>query len=223
MSRYPRTLGLLGVGLALALLGGSAAAQCPDADGDSLCDANDPCTNTAGITVVDPFVRLRKVSPPGALTSRATRIKFVGRLEVPASPPVDPSSAGLRLVISDGTVVTIDVVLPPGAYDTVTGRGWTTDSTGTVYYYRDPHGAFAGIMRAWVRALTPSGDGLASLKVVLFGQDGTYPLPQSDATATVVFDPPVSSSGQCGDGAPSECRFRNQGDKLLCRAPRLDP
>jgi hypothetical protein len=213
-TRRPRLV-LFAVGLALALLRDPAVAQCPDVDRDALCDENDPCANTAGIEVVDPFLRLRKVAPP------ASRIKFVGRLVVPTSPPIDPSRTGLRLAIRDGNgTVTIDAILPGGAFDPSTERGWATNSTGTVHYYRDPHGLVAGIMRAVVKRLTPDG---GDLKVVLFGQGGVYPLPEPPATATVVIDGPMSTDGQCGDGTLSDCRFRNQGDKLLCRGPRLDP
>jgi hypothetical protein len=177
-----------------------AAAQCP-----------------AGVEVVDPFLRLRKVSPPGVRTGAATRIKFVGRLAVPSSPPIDPGTRGIRLVIQDGDVVTIDATLPGGAYDASTERGWITAGS-DAHTYRDARGTVAGILRAVVRTVAGDG-GLATVKVVVFGQDGVYPVPPDVADATVVLDPP-SSVGQCGAAALPDCRFRNQGDKLLCRGLR---
>ena len=204
--------------LALLLAAGPASvwAQCADGDGDGLCDAVDPCTNVEGITVRKPFLRQRKVQVAG---DQSTRFFFVGTLTVPTDPPIDPMSNGIRLVVRNpaedplGTV-TIDVTLPPGAFDSVTDRGWSVSSSGT-YLYRDEHGMYAHILRALVKPLD-SGE----LKISVFGQNGSYPLPhlppEGTIVATVVVDSPVATTGQCGEVVLTDCRYRNQGDKLLC-------
>ena len=216
------------LGLLLSMGGAPAWAQCADGDTDGICDDVDPCTNTSGVTVDNQFLRLRKVMADGLA---ATRFYYVGSVNGLGNTPVDPLTNGLRLRVTvPGTperseITTLDVTLPPGAFDPALNRGWASNGSGT-FAYRDSHGIYAGIMRALLKHVQ-SGE----LKVALFGQTGFYPLPltthpvdprddpftlEAPIAATVVFDPPFATTGLCGEGTLTECRFRNQGRKLLC-------
>lgn len=216
------------LGLLLTLAGSPAWAQCADGDSDGICDDVDPCTNTLGVTVENQSLRLRKVMADG---SAATRFYYVGTVTGLGNPAIDPMADGVRLrVVVPGTperseITTIDVTLPGGAYDPALNRGWDTNGTGT-YAYRDSHGIYAGIMRALLKPVENGG-----LKIALFGQNGLFPLPlttqpvdprddpftlEAPMVATVVLDPPFASTGICGEGTLTECRYRNQGRKLLC-------
>jgi hypothetical protein len=202
--------------LLLAAVPAPAWAQCADGDGDGLCDDVDPCTNLGNVVIGNAYLRLRKV-----LGNQATRIFFVGTLTVPSDPPIDPMSNGMRLIVGSTTAEdplvatdTIDVTLPGGGFDPITDRGWSVGDSGA-YLYRDQHGAHAGIMRALVKQLD-SGQ----LKVLLFGQAGTYPVPHQPPggtiRATLVVDTPMATTGQCGEATLGTCLYRNQGRKLLC-------
>ena len=222
-SRFACLLALL-----LTMVASPAWAQCADGDADGICDDADPCTNTNGVAAENELLRLRKVMADGLA---ATRFYYVGTLTGLGSSPIDPTTNGIRLRVTvPGTperseITTIDVTLPPGAYDPALNRGWTSNGSGT-YAYRDSHGLYAGIMRALLKHVEGG-----SLKIALFGQNGLFPLPfashpddprddpftpEVPIAATVVFDPPFATSGLCGEGTLTECRYRNQGRKVLC-------
>jgi hypothetical protein len=191
-----------------------AWAQCADGDGDGVCNEVDPCTS--GVTVHNPLLRLRKVTND----EWATRFYFVGTLDLPIDSAIDPVSDGIRLVVTSTTqdapparTETIDVTLPPGSFDSQTRVGWSVGSPGT-YLYRDAHGMNSHILRALVKRLD-SGE----VKVLFFGQNGLYPLPNhlpGGTIAAAVMVEPQAVPGPCGDVTLTECWYRNQGRKLLC-------
>lgn len=187
------------------------AQACADGDADGICDVDDPCTNVASIGASNLRLRIRKILwDPGR-----QRIRVAAVVDVPTEPPIDPVAKGLRIVIRDAAGETIDLVIPPGAIDSATGRGWWAAGSGTAWNYRDRAGTENGIMRALVRR---RGAGSGELKIVVFGQNGLYPLPLSPpVTAAIVIDAPTATTGQCGEGTFGICFFRNQGAKLLCR------
>src|SRR5262245_25580534 len=161
----------------------------------------------------------------------STRFYYVATVNGLGSAPIDPLANGLRLRVDvPGTperseITTIDVTLPPGAFDPSLNRGWETNGSGT-FAYRDSHGIYSGIMRALLKHVTTG-----ALKVALFGQTGFYPVPltthpvdprddpftlEAPIAAAVILDPPFATTGLCGEGTFTECRYRNQGRKLLC-------
>lgn len=205
---------LVAVSLGLVAAAPRARAACLlDGDGDGICDADDPCTNVNDVEIINSFLRLRKVD--GGV---ASRIFFVGTLHMPTTPPIDPATHGLRVIITDALgAVVADVTVPPGDFDSTTKKGWRYDVTRTLEYYRDRSGSAGGIIRALMKVTDPIG---GEVRVLVFGQNSAYPLPvELPVKATVVFDAPVSTSGQCGEGELPDCRFRNLGHKLLCTAP----
>jgi hypothetical protein len=60
---------------------------------------------------------------------------------------------------------------------------------------------------------------------VIVGKNGTYLAPASSpVVATLVIDPPVATTGQCGeatvvDNTDQACRLLAAGDKVLCKQP----
>jgi hypothetical protein len=224
MSRKSHLAGM--VALVLIALVSPAQAQCADGDGDGICDDVDPCLNVDHVRIDHQFLRLRKV-----MGDASTRFYYVGQLVGLDAPAIDPIADGLRLVITvpatqeRAAIETIDVTLPSGAYDREGGRGWTANSSGT-FFYRDSHGMQLGIMRALLKRLE-SG----TLKVMLFGQNGTFHLPltvqpvvsggdlfplQDRIATAVVLDPAGAATEACGEDWLTGCRFRNRGRKLLC-------
>lgn len=214
------------LGLLLSAAGAPAWAQCSDGDADGICDAADPCTNTSGATTDKALLRLRKIDGLAA-----TRFYYVATINGLGNASVNPLADGVRLRVTvPGTperseIATIDVTLPPGGYDPQSNRGWSSNDAGT-FAYRDSHGIYAGIMRALVKHVQGG-----ALKIALFGQTGFYPvpftappvdprddpfIPEVPIAATVVLDPPLATTGLCGEGVLTECRYRNRGRKLLC-------
>jgi len=203
--------GAVVMGLLLLAPLGASAQSCADGDGDGICDVDDPCTNIAGIEASNLRLRIRKI----LWDQGRQRIRVAAVVDVPTSPAIDPVAKGLRIVVRDETGDKIDLVIPPGSVDDVTGRGWSVSGSGTAWTYRDRAGAVGGIMKALVRRRgTTSGE----IKVIVFGQNGLYPLPLSPpVTASIVIDAPTATTGQCGEGTFGFCFFRNQGAKLVCR------
>lgn len=196
----PARLAVAALGLLMAIVPATVHAQC-------------------AAIAENQFLRLRKV-----FGTAATRFYYVGTIPGPIA--ANPLADGLRLVLDvpGAGITTIDVTLPSGPYDPIVNRGWTAD--GETFFYRDSHGAQAGIMRALVKHLD-SGD----LKVSLFGQTGSYPVPlielptdprdepfglEPPIATRVMLDPSAGMAGPCAEGVIVSCRYRNRGGKLIC-------
>ena len=203
--------GPLGWSFALLLLVAASTgvwAQCADGDNDGICDDVDPCTNLDQLIATDGVLRLRK------LLTTPFALRFSYAATVPQPIPPDPLNVGLRLVIND----VIDVTIPPGAYDPIVRRGWTTGGV-NAFRYRDSVGVYQGIIKVKVKQVD-SG----VLRVSFVGKNGFYYLggmpmpptsPSSDfiplaepASVAIVFDPPTAVTGSCADGVITACRFR---------------
>ena len=145
----------------------------------------------------------------------AQRLLFRGDLTVPPGAPLDLAKSGLRLVVRDGGgATTLDVQVPGGPYDSVSG--WLVNGPGTSWSYRDKSGTAArGLRRVQVkRHGITSGD----LKVVLFGQDMQFVPPERPITITTALAASEGTALYCSEVVLTEdsCRFRNQENKLLC-------
>jgi len=129
---------------------------------------------------------------------------------VPTTPVINPAVHGVRLVITDSVGTTlVDAFLPGGARWKSSSRVWT---------YRDRNSSVDGITKASLKSTTPG-----QLKFLFVGKDGSYLAPAgAPVTATLVIDPPVATTGQCGeatfvDGTDESCRILGAGDRLLCK------
>ena len=190
-----------------------SSASCPpnppntDSDGDGIPDNCDPCTNLQHIEAVKPKLLMSRLLAPGG----DDRLKFKGTVTVPTTPAIDPSTRGIRLVVTDSVGTTlVDAFLPGGSlWKASNGRAWT---------YRDKESAVDGISKASIKSRSPG-----ELKFVIVGKNGTYlPPAGSPVVATLVIDPPVATTGQCGeatftDGTDESCRLLSAGAKLLCK------
>ena len=66
-------------------------------------------------------------------------------LGYPFSPPLDPATKGVRIVITDATSQTvIDAVIPGGAYYYATRTGWKVNRSQTTWTYRNGLGGIQG-------------------------------------------------------------------------------
>jgi len=56
----------------------------------------------------------------------------------PTTPPVDPATKGVRVMLEDAARVRILDAIIPGGFDPATGAGWKTNPAGTAWRYRNP-------------------------------------------------------------------------------------
>ena len=110
----------------LVLDAGVAAvtAICGDADGDGICDVDDPCTATRPVTRARIDVRRRLLHVAG-------RTALDG--------PLDPAASGVRVLLESGTATALDVDVPPVV-------GWKRRAGGA-WTWRARPAAAAGITR----------------------------------------------------------------------------
>jgi hypothetical protein len=167
-----------------------------DGDLDGQGDACDPCTN-----LLPSFADRHKVIASGLTGPAGThKLKASGRctpfLE---TPPPDPETNGIRLVLQDAADnVVLDELLPGGTYDPFTRAGWRVHSfpQGMTASYKNTDESFANGIRT-VKFVWKIGQGITKFTVV--GKNGTYPLAPGDEPVkfTLVIDTPVATTGQC--------------------------
>jgi len=163
------------------------------------------------VSIAQNKLRLRKVGEPG---SGNQRILFRGIFDVDPTATIDPVSSGLQFQMLDSAAVALIDVTLPGVGFTVSGFGWVANAGQTVWSWRDPDEKVSGLKRL---VLTRHG---TSARISLFGQDLDFPLPTLPITIRVVL-PGVGGGAQtCGEQVfpDTECFFRNQGNKLICRS-----
>jgi len=186
-----------------------------DSDHDGIGDACDPCSNIVPVFAVKPKVRIARLNVPGG-----EKMRFKGTITVPASPPIDPATKGVRVLIHDDLGAALFDVTVPGGFDPTSGVGWKANKRHTAWRYRNPSG-FQSIVRIRVRGRrrTPGW-----LKFVVIGQNGTYPMSPTrmPARGTMVIDSPFATTGQCGEAffttAPApHCSVRARGKTLVCK------
>jgi hypothetical protein len=122
-----------GQALVLDFAATQVTAICRDADGDRVCDAD-----VALPAAVDrPKLKLtRQLTPPGDDT-----LSMKGEMTIPTSPTLDPVANGATVIVDDAAgQVIVDVVVPGGAYDPVTGAGWKARGTVPTWTYKNNAG-----------------------------------------------------------------------------------
>jgi hypothetical protein len=131
------------------------------------------------------------------------RFKFKGQMVLahPFTSALDPPTNGVRIIIEDAAnAILLDATIPGGIpFDVQTQNGWSTNAKGNVFLYRNTGNVvpyITGIKKVVVRDLSTRTPGLVKFTVV--GKDASLPVPALPLRATLVIDPPVAPTGQCG-------------------------
>jgi hypothetical protein len=175
-----------------------------DNDGDGLGDACDPCTNLVPVFATKSRIRLTKQLTPAGDDG----LSFRGIIAVPTTPAIDPSTNGVRILLTDATGLDIADVTIPG------GTGWKTSPNGTRWRFKSVAG-IGGIMKVRI-AEKPTAPG--TLKFSVRGKNGSWSVASNGlpVKGTLVVDSPIAMTGQCGEATPP-CRVIGNGRTVLCR------
>lgn len=198
----------------------------PDSDGDSVCDAQDECTNVGdGRQFVGKAkLLLSKINTDA--TAGNDKLVLGGSFSLPANvafADLDPRSRGARLVLKSALGTTLlDVALPASIYGGSATRGWKTNAKQSFWQYLDKTGApLSGIGTIKV---VDRGHGAPGglVQVTVTGKNGTYPVALTDApleSILVVGNQSDAIDGKCGEGRydAAECRFNGAGNSLKCQ------
>jgi hypothetical protein len=155
----------------------------------------------------------RQTTPPGddTLSWRGELI-----LPVPFTPDLDPSTNGVRLVLTQETSTLLDALIPAGPYAGSPPAGWRVARSGTRWTYANRSATPAnGITKVTVRNVLRI-PGL--LKIRVKGKHAALPPGTLNPPigAVVVLDPPVATTGQCGE-AVLACTFNASATTRRCR------
>ena len=204
----------------------------PDSDGDSVCDAQDACTNTGGGQDFKPRpkpkIALKRINDnviPGddVLSIQGTFDLGVGQ----SFDEIDPALTGVRILLLNASGgVELDAPLPGGTYHGAGTRGWTTNGSRTKWQYADKTsdgtltGTYGGIYQ--VKLQDRSRRTPREVQVKVSGRFATYPVLAGDSPvrAVVVFGGQSAAiAGLCGESSflASDCRFNGLGTALDCR------
>lgn len=182
-------------------------------DGD-VSNGGDECTRSPAESITRPALLIKNLStPPGD-----DLMVFRGTTVVVTSPPIDPYSHGLRVVVhrSDGSVL-VDATIPGGAYNSATTIGWKRNSSGSSFRYtNNSFMPLAGIKQAVVR--NKSG----KVKFVIKAFNTSLPVASETEVplrGTIILTPPTSSNGQCGETAfvGRGCSFASGTSAVICK------
>jgi hypothetical protein len=189
-----------------------------DLDGDGVgdvCDAGATCRAAA-----KPKITVLKLdTPPGD-----DRLSMTGEviLPVPFTPPLDPLTNGVRVLIDDAVGNLLDLPIPGGALDKDVGVGWkvnrTVPPTKWAYVNNTASPPF-GIRRVVVRDRSVKVPGL--VKFVVKGKDRDYTALTGapPLLGLMVVDPMAGICGALtfpGEPGPA-CAFSRTGRAFKCK------
>jgi hypothetical protein len=191
----------------------------PDEDDDGVCnlrdnddgigDDCDPCNNIVPVFAIKQRVRIKRLNTPAG----DDRLRFKGIITVPTSPPIDPTTKGVRVLIDDGDGNRVlDAIIPGGAE-------WKANQARTRWRYRNSHGPL-GITKVRIRGRRKLP---GRLKFVVVGKRGNYVMSPTHTPlkGTFIVDSPMARTGQCGEalftGPSRRCIFNSTGSTLNCK------
>lgn len=182
----------------------------PDSDGDGICDAADPCTNPAALTIIKSKLKISKLGGDPA----DEMITIQGQLTVPTMPSLDLLTNGFRIRVAGASgAAIVDASFAPGPYDTDTGTGWKVKSAGTKWSYAcDKSVVKLGVTHK------PAGSGSLRFKVTAKERSLAVPASELPLTVTVVVDAPTAETNQCAERAfdTAACASKG-GTSVVCR------
>lgn len=210
-----------------------ASASCPtdvllpDADSDGACNAIDPCTSTgAQDFVARPKANLLLAKINTDTQPGNDKLNVTGAFTLPVSTPFGDlalDASGVRVVVeaSDGSYP-VDVIVPPGAYSTITKTGWKLSGTGKTWTFTNGSATPAdGIKK--VTVTDRSGpNSLRQVLVKVVGVKGTYPVVTGDAPLQAIVtlgDASAAAAGVCGESSfvAADCSFNGPGNQVRCK------
>jgi hypothetical protein len=200
----------------------AALAQCPDADGDALCDVADPCLSSVPApfdAIKEPTLTLRGLDEPRG----GQRFRLKGVVLVPDVTAVDPAANGIRVMLREwsGDATFVDALVAGGA-------GWVAHA-GERWTYRDPIGQAGGVTRVRIRRVPPPAvpayaNPRAAYAIDVEARDVALAL-AGVLEATVSLDGTARNGRQCGDALfadalPWRCTVGGYGRAARCGSAR---
>lgn len=195
---------------------GCCSADCAveDADGDGLCDHDDPCSTSAGVS--RSKLSMRRLLAPAA--DETLKLQTTALLPTPVA-PLTFATNGLKLTLTGARGPIDTLVVPGGVYASVTG-GWKQKSNagGTSWKYASARGLTPGVKVTLKTATARPGQ----LSVRLSTRAATYAVAAADlpVSAALAIDP-LSGAGRCAEvrfpGAPAGACTLAGGATLSCR------
>ena len=157
------------------------------------------------------------------------RLKLRGEMTLPYpfDPPINPVANGVRLAVFNrpphGAVLE-DAIIPGGAYNASTRKGWKVNGAGTVWTYRNvPNDLPSRIYKVKVK-LIPHTPGLVKFSAA--GKAGSFNVqvrPFVRLTTLFSLESPQALKGQCavslgsGSWGPDNCFFNHSITNVRCR------
>ena len=199
-----------------------------DTDDDTLCDAQDPCTNVGGAQdfVTKPGSKLTITKVNTQTKPNDDGIVLAGTFDLPVGKSfadIQPDADGARLLIEtvDGTQ-RLDAAVAAGGQTGSGTRGWSRSKNGKTWTFSDRTGTpVSGIVKLVLKDASKSG-APNRVKVTVSGKSGNYPVLAADTpiNATVVLgnqeDAAVGLCGETSYGA-ADCAFNRAGSTLTCK------
>ena len=187
-----------------------------DYDGDGRCSAIDGCETS----LVASASQLRSGTYDGAAGNDRLRWKAVFTLADPNA--VDPVTYGVGVSLYDTDGIGLDVTIPGGSYDAVTGTGWKDNGRGTrKFASRVPVGGAINRVTLRIPSSRPQ-----ELQVAVVGRRGSH-APATVALpiyAAMAFPGIGPGFGVCGEsrfpgppGVAPSCTLRPRAATVICR------
>ncbi|MBM4244551.1 MAG: hypothetical protein FJ148_12145 [Deltaproteobacteria bacterium] len=197
----------------------------PDTDVDSVCDAQDTCTNVGNAR--DFYARsklvLTKINTD--TTPGNDGLKLSAAFDLPSASSfgsLNPIAHGARIVLlNQAGGVEVDQVLPGGTYAGSGSRGWKSNTKGTVWQYLDKTTSpLSGITTLKVTDKNKTSPGRVTAS--LTGKKTTFPVVSADTPVQLVVvlgNQTDAIAGYCGesDFTPASCLFNGAQSTLVCR------
>lgn len=197
----------------------------PDTDVDSVCDAQDSCTNVGGARDFDVKSKLVLTRINTETTPGNDGLRLSAAFDLPSASSfsaLNPIAHGARVVmLNQAGEVELDQVLPGGAYIGSGSRGWKANMKGTVWQYLDrTTSPLSGITTLKVTDKNKTSPGRVTAS--LTGKKAMYPVISGDQPLQLVVvlgNQTDAITGYCGESAftPTSCGFNGTQNSLVCR------